>query len=343
MSEQSHAKRGWHIVGLLFVFMMINYADKSVLGFVALPMMRDMHLSPTQFGMLGSAFYLLYSIAGVAGGVLTRYVKTKWILLALAAVWAAVQFPMATPVGFGTLLVCRVLLEIEHDAGKEARFEHAKQKAQQIELGRRAHEHRRGGRRAPQHHDPEQRRARADALQQQIARHLEQRIADEEHRRPDAVRGIAEAERRLHLQLREADVRTVDEAEQIADEQERHEPSRDLRIDRIDLRPRREHQLGVRIFACTGGHGHPRENRRTAAFRRGDRTHVGAAAARTARHRTNGPASRRPARWTLTPDTARRRRRAPTQSRTGFRRRRDTAPHTRRRPVRRAAPSGCGA
>ncbi|MCO1357292.1 MFS transporter [Burkholderia multivorans] len=110
MSEHSHAKRGWHIVGLLFVFMMINYADKSVLGFVALPMMRDLQLSPTQFGLLGSAFYLLYSIAGVAGGVLTRYVKTKWILLALAAVWAAVQFPMATPVGFGTLLVCRVLL-----------------------------------------------------------------------------------------------------------------------------------------------------------------------------------------------------------------------------------------
>lgn len=72
MSEHSHAKRGWHIVGLLFVFMMINYADKSVLGFVALPMMRDLQLSPTQFGLLGSAFYLLYSIAGVAGGVLTR-------------------------------------------------------------------------------------------------------------------------------------------------------------------------------------------------------------------------------------------------------------------------------
>ncbi|MCA8095115.1 MFS transporter [Burkholderia anthina] len=110
MSEQSQARRSWRIVGLLFVFMMINYADKSVLGFVAMPMMRDMRLSPTQFGLLGSAFYLLYSIAGVAGGIVTRYVKAKWILLLLALVWAVVQFPMATPVGFGTLLVCRVLL-----------------------------------------------------------------------------------------------------------------------------------------------------------------------------------------------------------------------------------------
>ncbi|MCA8296757.1 MFS transporter [Burkholderia sp. AU30198] len=110
MSDKSQARRGWRIVGLLFLFMMINYADKSVLGFVAMPMMRDMQLSPTQFGLLGSAFYLLYSIAGVAGGIVTRYVKTKWILLLLASVWAVVQFPMATPVGFGTLLACRVLL-----------------------------------------------------------------------------------------------------------------------------------------------------------------------------------------------------------------------------------------
>ncbi|MBF5010239.1 MFS transporter [Burkholderia pseudomultivorans] len=110
MSEKSQARRGWRVVGLLFLFMMINYADKSVLGFVALPMMRDMQLSPTQFGLLGSAFYLLYSVAGVTGGVLTRYVKARWILLLLALIWAAVQFPMATPVGFGTLVVCRVLL-----------------------------------------------------------------------------------------------------------------------------------------------------------------------------------------------------------------------------------------
>ncbi|WP_175837888.1 MFS transporter [Burkholderia anthina] len=110
MSEQVRATKGWTVVGLLFLFMMINYADKSVLGFVALPMMRDMRLSPTEFGLLGSLFYLLYSVAGIAGGVLTRYFKSRWILLALASIWAVVQFPMAMPVGFGTLVACRVLL-----------------------------------------------------------------------------------------------------------------------------------------------------------------------------------------------------------------------------------------
>jgi MFS transporter, ACS family, hexuronate transporter len=110
MSMKSNPLRGWVIVGLLFAFMMINYADKAVLGLVALPMMRDMHLSATQFGLLGSAFYALYSLSGVGFGILTRYVKAKWLLFVLALIWAAVQFPVVAPVSFGTLLACRVML-----------------------------------------------------------------------------------------------------------------------------------------------------------------------------------------------------------------------------------------
>jgi MFS transporter, ACS family, hexuronate transporter len=110
MPATSNPARGWSIVGLLFMFMMINYADKAVLGLVALPMMHDMKLSATQFGLVGSAFYALYSLSGVGFGILTRYVKAKWLLLVLAAIWATVQFPIVTTASFGTLLACRVLL-----------------------------------------------------------------------------------------------------------------------------------------------------------------------------------------------------------------------------------------
>lgn len=110
MNTKLKTIRGWTVIGLLFAFMMINYADKSVLGLVAVPMMRDMNLSATQFGLLGSAFYLLYSISGIGFGLLTRRVKTRWLLVGLALTWAAVQFPLALPVSFGTVLACRVLL-----------------------------------------------------------------------------------------------------------------------------------------------------------------------------------------------------------------------------------------
>lgn len=110
MNTQSKTVQGWVVIGLLFAFMMLNYADKCVLGLVAVPMMRDMKLSATQFGLLGSAFFLLYSISGIAFGMLAYRVKARSLVFVLAIIWALVQFPLALPVGFGTVVVSRVLL-----------------------------------------------------------------------------------------------------------------------------------------------------------------------------------------------------------------------------------------
>ncbi|MCX5443008.1 hypothetical protein OHB53_43535 [Streptomyces sp. NBC_00056] len=44
--------------------MMVNFADKSVLGPAADEIRADLHLSATQFGPANSAFFLLFSVAG---------------------------------------------------------------------------------------------------------------------------------------------------------------------------------------------------------------------------------------------------------------------------------------
>ena len=56
---------------------------------------------------------------------------------------------------------------------------------------------------------------RADARQDEVARHLEQEIADEEQRGAEAVGGFAEAEIADHLQLGVADVLPVDIGDQV--------------------------------------------------------------------------------------------------------------------------------
>lgn len=48
---------GWVIGALLLLFMMLNFADKTVLGLSASSIMRDLHISPVQFGMISSAFF----------------------------------------------------------------------------------------------------------------------------------------------------------------------------------------------------------------------------------------------------------------------------------------------
>jgi MFS family permease len=110
MTAQPTPKGAWRITFLLFLFMLVNFADKIVVGLAGVPIMAEMKLEPEQFGLLGSAFFFLFSISAIAVGFLVNRVATRWVLLALALIWALSQFPMTGAVGFTTLLVCRVIL-----------------------------------------------------------------------------------------------------------------------------------------------------------------------------------------------------------------------------------------
>jgi MFS family permease len=107
---QASGSRRWVIVASLFLFMVINFADKAVLGLVAVPMMSDMHLTHAQFGLVGSAFFLLFSLSGVGFGLIADRVDVKWLLAGLALTWAVAQLPLAWPASFAVLIACRVLL-----------------------------------------------------------------------------------------------------------------------------------------------------------------------------------------------------------------------------------------
>ncbi|RKE25995.1 sugar phosphate permease [Paraburkholderia sp. BL23I1N1] len=89
--------------------MLVNFADKPVLGLVAIPLMQDMQLTHGQFGLVGSAFFLLFSISGIAVGLIADRVNMKWLLAGLALIWAVAQLPLAWPTSFAVLLLCRVL------------------------------------------------------------------------------------------------------------------------------------------------------------------------------------------------------------------------------------------
>ena len=103
--------RGWLVTAMLFLFMMINFADKAVFGLVAVPMMHDMHLSPRTFGLVGSSFFLLFSLAGIGFGFLANRVQSRWLLALLALIWSLVQFPLVSAsLTLPMLVASRVLL-----------------------------------------------------------------------------------------------------------------------------------------------------------------------------------------------------------------------------------------
>jgi MFS family permease len=110
MTAEKTPKGAWKIVFLLFLFMLMNFADKIVVGLAGVPIMADLKLDPERFGLLGSSFFFLFSISAVLVGFLANRIATRWLLLVLALIWALAQFPMIGDVSFTTLLICRVIL-----------------------------------------------------------------------------------------------------------------------------------------------------------------------------------------------------------------------------------------
>jgi len=96
---------------MLAVFMVINFADRTILALAAQPLMRELGLSASEFGFISSSFYFLYSISAVGIGFLaTRHIPLKWLLFVMSLLWALTQLPVFLFAGGGVLLVTRIAL-----------------------------------------------------------------------------------------------------------------------------------------------------------------------------------------------------------------------------------------
>jgi MFS family permease len=110
MSEIATHRKAWIVVGMMFFFMLINFADKAVIGLAAVPIMTELKLTNAQFGSIGSAFFFLFSTSAVLVGFLVNRVRTKWVLTIMALVWALTQFPMVGTVSLSVLIASRIAL-----------------------------------------------------------------------------------------------------------------------------------------------------------------------------------------------------------------------------------------
>jgi len=92
--------------------MLINFADKVVVGLAGPAIMSDpnLKLTPEQFGLLGSSFFFLFAVSAVVVGFISNRVQTKRTLLIMALVWSLVQFPMLGTVTLEVLIACRIVM-----------------------------------------------------------------------------------------------------------------------------------------------------------------------------------------------------------------------------------------
>ncbi|MCS3528231.1 MFS transporter [Acinetobacter johnsonii] len=100
------------VVFMLFLYMVINFADKAILGIVSTSLMQDLNLTASEYGFIASSFFFFFFISGIIFGFLSNHFTTKWIIAFLVFIWSITQLPIVWWPSFSVLLISRILLGI---------------------------------------------------------------------------------------------------------------------------------------------------------------------------------------------------------------------------------------
>jgi MFS family permease len=85
-----HGRYKWYVVGMLWCISFFNYADREAI-FSLFPLLeKEMHLTPIQLGLLGSAFAWVYGLCAPFAGTIVDRVRRKTAILGGLYVWSTI-------------------------------------------------------------------------------------------------------------------------------------------------------------------------------------------------------------------------------------------------------------
>lgn len=99
-------------MGLLAFINLLNYLDRNVIFALFEPIKRDLALTDTQLGWLGSAYILVFSIAALPFGVLSDLKSRKTVIAGGVALWSAFTALGGLVRNFWQLFICRAAVGI---------------------------------------------------------------------------------------------------------------------------------------------------------------------------------------------------------------------------------------
>jgi MFS transporter, Spinster family, sphingosine-1-phosphate transporter len=95
----------WLLLAFFWLIYFLNQADRQVL-FSLLPLLkRELHLSDTQLGLMGSAFFWVYAILVPICGSLGDYISRKRLIISALVVWSFATATSGFAVAFLPLLL----------------------------------------------------------------------------------------------------------------------------------------------------------------------------------------------------------------------------------------------
>ncbi|CAM3322907.1 MFS transporter [Pseudomonas floridensis] len=102
------AANAWRILFLLFLANLFNFFDRTIPAIIVEPIRMEWHLSDFQLGLLGTAFTLVYAIAGLPLGRMADNGSRKKLMGCGLAVWSGLTAVNGMVGSFWTFLLVRM-------------------------------------------------------------------------------------------------------------------------------------------------------------------------------------------------------------------------------------------
>src|SRR5438093_9912589 len=97
----------WLVVAMLWLISFFNYADRQAIFSVFPLLEREMHLTPVQLGLLGSAFAWVYGLGAPFAGMVVDRVRRKTAILGGLHTWSLICMATVTSSNFRHLFFWR--------------------------------------------------------------------------------------------------------------------------------------------------------------------------------------------------------------------------------------------
>lgn len=99
----------YFVVWFLAVVYVLNFLDRQIVSILGKDISAELHLTKTQFGLLGgTSFALLYTTCGIGVAYLADRVSRKWIIAMACAIWSVFTALCGTAQNFTQLLLYRM-------------------------------------------------------------------------------------------------------------------------------------------------------------------------------------------------------------------------------------------
>lgn len=103
--------RAWTTVLILFATAVLAYTDRQVLSLLVDPIKHDLAINDTQMSLLlGTAFAVIYGIAGIPLGILADRRSRRNLIMAGVAIWSLGTLACAVAPSFAVLFAARIVV-----------------------------------------------------------------------------------------------------------------------------------------------------------------------------------------------------------------------------------------